>query len=247
MASSSPAPQERATDDRVDRPAGDAPDQGTPDQGTPDQGVVDQGALVQEAVDQGTAHNDVTAAALGRAAPRRPATEAEARALASAIRLRIMRLCLDRPLTNKEIAQRLGANPATTLHHVRTLVAAGFLAAQKDRRGTRGAREVPYLATGKSWTLSVGEHHVEGSGRAMLDAFLEEIACVDMDAAQERNDPDDPSGFSRLGLRLSPKDLAELGDRMAALLNEYAIKPADMTDGIPYSIFVAFYRDVTRP
>jgi hypothetical protein len=31
------------------------------------------------------------------------------------------------------------------------------------------------------------------------------------------------------------------------LLNEYAIKPADMTDGIPYSIFLAFYRDVTRP
>ncbi len=201
-----------------------------------DQGVTDQGAP-----------DYVAAAAAGRAAPRRPATEAEARALASAIRLRIMRLCLDRPLTNKEIAERLGANPATTLHHVRTLVATGFLAAQNERRGTRGAREVPYLATGKSWTLSVGDHHVEGSGRAMLDAFLEEIAYVDIDAAQEANDPDDPSGFSRLGLRLSAKDLMELGDRMSALLNEYALKPADMTDGIPYSIFLAFYRDVTRP
>jgi DNA-binding transcriptional ArsR family regulator len=190
--------------------------------------------------------DDVTAAALGRAAPRRPATEAEARALASAIRLRIMRLCLDLPLTNKEIAERLGANPATTLHHVRRLVATGFLAPQKERRGTRGAREVPYLATGKSWTLSVHEH-AEGSGRAMVDAFLEEIAYVDIDAAQEADDPDDPSGFSRLGLRLPAKDLVELGDRMSTLLNEYALKPADMTDGIPYSIFLAFYRDVTRP
>src|SRR5439155_18198906 len=61
---------------------------------------------------------------------RRPATEAEARALASGIRLRILRLCLDRPLTNKEIAERLDANPATVLHHVRKLVDTGFLAAQ---------------------------------------------------------------------------------------------------------------------
>jgi DNA-binding transcriptional ArsR family regulator len=200
----------------------------------------------RDAMDQG-APDYIAAAAAGRAAPRRPATEAEARALASAIRLRIMRLCLDRPLTNKEIAERLGANPATTLHHVRTLVATGFLAAQKERRGTRGAREVPYLATGKSWTLSVHDHRIDGSGRAMLDAFLEEIAYIDIDAVQETDDPTDPSGFSRLGLRLPPKDLLELGDRMAALLNEYAIRPADMTDGIPYSIFLAFYRDVTRP
>src|SRR5882672_7388900 len=86
---------------------------------------------------------------------RRPATEAEARALASAIRLRIIRLCLDRPMTNKEIAARLDANPATTLHHVRKLVSTGFLEPQEERRGTRGAREVPYLSTGKSWTLDV--------------------------------------------------------------------------------------------
>lgn len=231
MPSKSAAPQGGA-DRPVDDPTAPAvagvtgSDAGAPDTGAPDY---------------------VAAASLGRAAPRRPATEAEARALASAIRLRIMRLCLDRPLTNKEIAERLGANPATTLHHVRTLVATGFLAAQQERRGTRGAREVPYLATGKSWTLNVHDHRIDGSGRAMLDAFLDEISHVDVDAAQESDDPTDPSGFSRLGLRLPSKDLVELGDRMAALLNEYAIRPADMTEGIPYSIFVAFYRDVTRP
>jgi DNA-binding transcriptional ArsR family regulator len=244
MPSNSTAPQDGAHEP-VDDPTGHAADGVTARDAVGPNGTGPDG-VGPDAMDQG-APDYIAAAAAGRAAPRRPATEAEARALASAIRLRIMRLCLDRPLTNKEIAERLGANPATTLHHVRTLVATGFLAAQKERRGTRGAREVPYLATGKSWTLSVGDHHVEGSGRAMLDAFLEEIAYVDIDAAQEANDPDDPSGFSRLGLRLSAKDLMELGDRMSALLNEYALKPADMTDGIPYSIFLAFYRDVTRP
>ena len=250
MPPNSTAPQGGAHEP-VDDPTGEAVD-GVPGPDTADAGTAEPDAanpadgVGPDAVDQ-SAPDYAAAAAAGRAAPRRPATEAEARALASAIRLRIMRLCLDRPLTNKEIAERLGANPATTLHHVRRLVATGFLAPQKERRGTRGAREVPYLATGKSWTLSVGEHHVEGSGRAMLDAFLEEIAYVDIDAAQEADDPDDPSGFSRLGLRLPAKDLVELGDRMSALLNEYALKPADMTDGIPYSIFLAFYRDVTRP
>jgi predicted ArsR family transcriptional regulator len=155
-------------------------------------------------------------------------------------------LCLDLPLTNKQIAERLGSNPATILHHVRRLVATGFLAAQDERKGTRGAREVPYLATGKSWTLSVHDTPIGGANRAMVDAFLDELAHVDLDAMEHAPD-EDPSGFSRLGVRLPYRDLQELSRRMTALLNEYAIRPADLADGVPFSVFVAFYRDVTRP
>jgi predicted ArsR family transcriptional regulator len=166
---------------------------------------------------------------------RRPATEAEAKALASAIRLRILRLCLDRALTNKEIAQRLGAHPATTLHHVRTLVATGFLAAQPPRRGPRGAREVPYLATGKSWTLDIEDSGVSGGGAAMLDAFLDEIRLVDLDEA----------GLTRLGLRLTDAELDELRTRLYEVLNEFADRPL-RADGRPYSVFLACYEDVSR-
>ena len=168
-------------------------------------------------------------------AGRRPATEAEARALASAIRLRILRLCLDRALTNKEIAQRLEANPATTLHHVRKLVDTGFLAPQPERRGTRGAREVPYLATRKSWRMDVEESGVGGGGAAMLEAFLAEIRLVNLDTA----------GLARLGLRLTDDEVTELRDRLAALLNEYAGRPPS-PDGRPYSMFTAIYDDVSR-
>jgi predicted ArsR family transcriptional regulator len=167
---------------------------------------------------------------------RRPATEAEARTLASAVRLRILRLCLDRAMTNKEIAQRLHANPATVLHHVRKLVATGFLAPQEERRGTRGAREVPYLATGKSWTLDVcDDQPVIGSGRAMLEAFLDEIRLVDVDRA----------GMTRLGLRLTEAELAELRERMFEILNEFAGRPPS-PDGRPYSLFLALHEDVSR-
>lgn len=166
---------------------------------------------------------------------RRPATEEEARALASSLRLRILRLCLDRSLTNKEIAARLKINPATTLHHVRKLVATGFLAPQEERRGTRGAREVPYLATGKSWTLDVQDTGVSGGGSAMIEAFLDEVRLTDIDRAP----------FSRLGLRLSEPDLNELRDRLSDLLNDFRSRELDPS-GRPYSIFVALYPDVSR-
>jgi predicted ArsR family transcriptional regulator len=147
---------------------------------------------------------------------RRPATDAEARALASAVRLRILRLCLDEGLTNKEIAGRLGRNPATVLHHVRTLVDTGFLAAESARRGTRGAREVPYRATGKSWLMEGAG--ASGAARdAALAAFLEEVAAV----GEAR------LASTRLGLRLGAADLAEFRERLHRLLDEYATRPAD--------------------
>ncbi len=155
---------------------------------------------------------------------RRAATQAEARALASSLRLRILRACLDRPLTNKEIALRVGRNPATVLHHVRTLVATGFLAPAGERRGARGAREVPYLSTGKSWLMDVGR---PGPRDHLLAAFLEEVAAVG-----ESNLLSD-----RLGLRLSDGELAEFGERLQALLDEFARRP--MTPGARrWSVYV---------
>jgi predicted ArsR family transcriptional regulator len=85
--------------------------------------------------------------------PRRPATDAEAKALASSLRVRILRMCLDEPMTNAQIAERLGRPPASVLHHVRTLTATGFLEALPAEEGPRGSRPVPYRATRKSWRL----------------------------------------------------------------------------------------------
>ena len=45
---------------------------------------------------------------------------------------------LHEPRTNKEIAEVLGLNPASVLHHVRTLVDTGFLIEQPIRRGAAG-------------------------------------------------------------------------------------------------------------
>lgn len=174
---------------------------------------------------------------------RREATPEEARALASAIRLRILRVCLDEPMTNKEIAARLGANPATVLHHVRKLVATGFLEPQGERRGTRGAREVPYRSTGKSWILDVKDDPVTGGNRAMVDAFLEELSYIDIEA---RGSDSPIATLARLGLRLAPGDLETMCRRLNEVLQEYAVLEPDMERGVPYSLFLTVYRDVSR-
>lgn len=157
--------------------------------------------------------------------------EADARALASVLRMRILRLCLDEPMTNKEIATRLGKDPATTYHHVRTLTGRGFLAAQPERRGTRGAREVPYLATRKSWRTPIGP----SGNRVLIETFLEEVAEADPATVD----------VARLGVRLDAAGFAELNRRLVEVLQDYADRPAD-PDGTPYSIFLALHEDAAR-
>jgi Mn-dependent DtxR family transcriptional regulator len=157
--------------------------------------------------------------------------DADGRVLASVLRLRILRLCLDEALTNKEIADRLGKDPATIYHHVRRLAERGFLAAQPERTGTRGAREVPYLATRKSWRTPVPG----GQDRLLIETFLEEYAEADPSTVTS----------ARLGVRLSAEAHAELVERLGALLQEYADRTPD-PGGTPWSIFVAVHEDTQR-
>jgi len=166
---------------------------------------------------------------------RRPATDAEARALASSLRLRILRMCLDTPQTNAQLAERLGRAPASVLHHVRTLVDTGFLAALPVGRGPRGSRPRPYLATRKSWTLD-GRDDVGPMVTALVDA-LQEVTAV-------RDGPPETM-MSRLGLRLSEAQQVDLAERLEALVEEYAARPPT-TGGRPWSLFVALHPDPDR-
>jgi predicted ArsR family transcriptional regulator len=160
---------------------------------------------------------------------RRPATRAEARALTHPLRLRILRLCLDEALTNREIADRLGEQPATTLYHVRTLVRTDFLRREAERRGRRGARELPYRATRKSWTLDLGP---DSTGQlAMIDAVRAELAEAGPDAVLT---------LSRLGVRLRADQVEELERRLVEIVN--AAVADDDPAGEPVGLLVALHR-----
>ena len=170
---------------------------------------------------------------------RRPATAAEAKALTHPLRMRILRLCLDRSLTNKQLAEWLGKDPGTVLHHVRTLVATGFLVPDEVRQGEKGALEKPYRATGKSWTLSLEESPVgqDKDAQAMLEAFLAELAEAGPGAA---------AGFNRLALTLNKTSREELESRVLAVLDEFVTRPAD-PDGEPYGLLFAIHRRSLGP
>ena len=167
--------------------------------------------------------------------PRRPATEAEAATLASAVRLRIIRLTLQEQLTNAQIAARLHRDPATTLHHVRRLVAHGFLEALPPRRGPRGSREIPYRGTRLSWSLKDAGRD-PSLAEALLAAYLDEVTEVVVAALEQ----------SRLALRLAPPDAAALRAELHALLDRYAARP-DAPDGETVAVYVSVYPGEVRP
>ncbi len=166
----------------------------------------------------------------------RPATLQEARALAHPLRLRILRLCLDEPLTNKQLAAALGEQPATVLHHVRTLVATGFLTEEPWRRGPRGSTEKPYRATGKSAHL---DHAMSGETalKAVFEAVAAEIDEVGPGAVLEG---------VRMPVRLSPQQLDQLLGQIRALVasypgpEEYVGSPD--AEGDPYALLVVLHR-----
>lgn len=163
--------------------------------------------------------------------PRRAGTPAQAAAVASAVRLRLLRLCYERPMTNRELADSLGRDPATTLHHVRRLVDAELLVALPERRGRRGAREIPYQATGLSWRLRFDETPDPGPvAEAMLEAFLGEVS----DVGVERLDQ------TRLVLALDEAGEAELRERLQALFDEFASRPVDPV-GTRHAVYLAIY------
>jgi DNA-binding Lrp family transcriptional regulator len=135
-------------------------------------------------------------------------------------------------MTNKEIAEALGKDPATTLHHVRKLVETGFLLEQPPRRGTRGSREKPYLGTRLSAALSFDDGEERTSvNEAALGAFLGEIAEVGVGDAE----------LTRLVFQLPRERVEEMLSRLEAVLADYVDLPYDPT-AERTAIFLASYR-----
>ena len=168
---------------------------------------------------------NVAAGDLAAAELSRPPTLHEARALAHPLRIRILRLCLDRARTNSELAAALDQRPATVLYHVRTLLRTGFLAEEPQRPGPRGTVEKPYRATGKSGRL---DDAMSGADGAVLRAIFAAVAAEVSEAG-----PDALLEGVRMPLRLRPDQLAELLAQLREVLRrlpsggEYLAAPDD--------------------
>lgn len=157
--------------------------------------------------------------------------EARIRALSSPVRLRVLRLCAFESRTNKELAELLDVNPGTMLHHVRTLVGTGYLAAEPARAGNQGAREVPYRATGLSWRTPFPD-----GSYVLVETFLQQIDGV----------PSDQLDITWLGLKLNDEHKREFQDRLHALVDEFKERGPD-PDGATYSLFTTLHPDRNPP
>jgi predicted ArsR family transcriptional regulator len=164
--------------------------------------------------------------------PRQPASRAEARALAHPLRLRINRLTRNRALTISELSEILGLGKATVLHHVRTLVREGFLAAEPPRRSAAGRTEKPYRSTGKSMTITLTD--VPEFPIAALDAFRAEVAG--------HHDPS-PTVVRRQ-LRLDDATRAEFADRLGRLVDEFDARSGP--EGRPVNVLAVAVTDYPR-
>lgn len=149
----------------------------------------------------------------GPARQRRQATELEAKALGHPLRVRILRLCGERELTNKQLADRLDRDPGTVLYHVRLLYEAGLLEQAAVRTGDSGALEKPYRSTDVTWWLDGPLAGEPADIRfAPIEAFQQELREAGPDSVQV---------FERFALHLSPEDVLELDRRILEVLDEY--------------------------
>ncbi|WP_371095648.1 ArsR/SmtB family transcription factor [Streptomyces sanglieri] len=159
---------------------------------------------------------------------RRGTAEVRASVLASGVRLRIIRLTRTQAMTNKELAERLDRDPATTLHHVRKLVDAGLLEPQSPRRGNRGAKEIPYRSKGLPWAW--GPQNEGPIAEAMLAAFLSEAGEFDMKDVHQ----------VRFVLDLAPERREEYERRLEELFDEFDHDPVT-PDTERTAVYIAVY------
>jgi predicted ArsR family transcriptional regulator len=163
-------------------------------------------------------------------ASRRP-TPGQLRALAHPLSWRILRLCLDEPWTNQQLAERLNVTPATLLRRLRVLTEAGFLAPEEPRRGVHGAWERPYRATGRTWRLELGPDPDHGEH---LQAKVE-LAVLDAHRAELReNDPSASQHVRRAVLHLDEAARVELNAKLDALIDEFRTR--HVQGGAPVSV-----------
>lgn len=146
------------------------------------------------------------------------------RAMAHPVRLDLQALLgKEGPLTAADAARRLGISQALASHHLRQLAKYDFVepAPGKDNR------ERPWRLVSTSQTWRGARLTTEGAAAAdILEQLIAERALNTLTDWQQRRrtEPDvlvENSGISHTGIYLTSEELAELEERINALLQRY--------------------------
>lgn len=167
---------------------------------------------------------------------RRMATVSEAKALSHPLRVGILNtLGAVGPRTVSELGRALDTNPGTVLHHVRALLAGGFIEAGSARSGRRGSTEMPYKTTDKARSLSFRAQADEGQsvGAAIMSAAVDGYYSA---ASGNR------FGESVFTLHLSSERLDDFRARLHAVAVEFRDTNTVEEDTEAITVMWAFYR-----
>jgi predicted ArsR family transcriptional regulator len=158
----------------------------------------------------------------------------ELRALSHPTRLTLLTLLDEEgPLTATEAGERIGESPANASFHLRMLAKYGYV---EEAPGGRG-RQRPWQAVRRASDIPADELSAEA--KLSADALLELIRERDNDRlrAYSRIRSHYPKEWRsaatemRMSLHLTAAELAELGERIEALLEPYLTEDADRRRG----------------
>jgi DNA-binding transcriptional ArsR family regulator len=147
--------------------------------------------------------------------------EAQARAISSPLRLEILGyFSAGRPLSVRELAERMG-RPATAIHyHVRLLAESGLLEKSGERRDGR-RREAEYSKVAEAIGIPAGRDDHTLALKATASGFRmaeREMETALAEGAARREGEDRNFLVTRVHCRLSREELAVINRRLDALL-----------------------------
>ncbi|MBP2703386.1 helix-turn-helix transcriptional regulator [Microbispora sp. RL4-1S] len=167
------------------------------------------------------------------------------KAVAHPLRVRLLgALRNDGPATASELAERFGESSGSTSYHLRQLARYGFVAEAEDRRDRRERRwrSIHRLTLWNNAEMAAtpeGREAVAFLSRRQIEVLVTDVEAFERDRDSWGADWIEAAGVSDEVVRLRPSSLAELGDRLHAMLREAAARDRGAPDAEQVSVFVA--------
>lgn len=153
------------------------------------------------------------------------------KALTHPLRIRLLGLLrMEGPATASELAVRTGESSASTSYHLRVLAKYAFIAEAEHRDGRERRWKSVHEVTSWSNAAMAGSQEarafVDVARRAQLDHLERSLARhqEDLDTGRLGTEWLEPSGFTDLGVRLTPESLTELWETFERTVSELAAR-----------------------
>lgn len=165
------------------------------------------------------------------------------KAIAHPLRVRLLgALRLDGPATASELARTFSESSGSTSYHLRQLERFGFVEEDPDQPNARDRRwRAKHRYTSWTDTDPAGAEASRWMRERQRTYHAQVAEAFDDDRAAWPAAWSEAAGGSDFATRLTPASLLELGERITALVEEYAARDAEAPDAEQVALYVAGY------